>query len=285
MSDTPQDRRDSQNSPQQGNGSAPASGRTAPARPKASDRGSKTRSASSTGLTPVFVLRALGQWWKVATPAGIALAALALAAIWLTFKPQYESTALLRIEDKEPILLRVNAIHDNAARFARTQIELMRSPLVMEEVLSRPDIARFPEILNKDDPVRWLREVIDIRGLKGSEIYEIKLVIEHPEHAAAIVNAVADIYYQLQNSTETRRSQEIIRLLNIEKKRRELEVTRLRTNVRDLAKDITIANPHSGIGKPTFIINNPLATLQQRLIEVEVERELLAGPPRMKGNL
>ena len=275
MSDTPQNSGVSHGARRQPNASAAERFNTARPSARSNDGNSTSGGSTSGGLSPIFVLRALGQWWKVATPLGIALAALAVGAIWLLFEPQYESMALLRIEDRQPRLIPGRGAADNSAKFARTQLEIIHSSLVMEEVLAQPDIARFEEILAEEDPARWLASAVTARALKGSELYTITLTGKHPDHSAAIVNAVADAYFNLQNSEKTRRTQEIIRLLEVEKKRRELEVTRLRTNVYDLTRDVSGGDLASGGGKSRFTLNSPLSTVQQQLIDAEVDGELL----------
>ena len=136
------------------------------------------------GLTPAFVFRALGQWWKVATPLGMALGAVAIAVIWLLFEPQYESQVLLQIEEGKPSL--IYATKDNARRFERTQIGLIGSSLVMDVVLAQPDIARYAELLDKEDPARWLGKNVKVQAIKGSELYTISFASRQARAAAAI---------------------------------------------------------------------------------------------------
>lgn len=268
MSDTPQKNGAFQAPRRRSNRSVPANLRNGSPAANPSDTGSALG-----GLTPAFVFRALGQWWKVATPLGMALGAVAIAVIWLRFEPQYESQALLRIAEVKPSL--IYATKDNAQRFERTQIGLIGSSLVMDVVLAQPDIARFSEIMNEENPARWLSKNVKVEAIKGSELYIISFASLQAEHASTIVNAVADAYFDLQQSEERRRTHEIIRLLELEKKKREIEVTRLRTNVRDLTKDITGIDPLGVGGESRIFLNNPLSTLHQQLIDTEVEREML----------
>ena len=61
------------------------------------------RSAESQqGITPQFVLTAIRQWWKVAAPIGLVLAALAAARVGQLVEPKYEATAWRQIEDPRP---------------------------------------------------------------------------------------------------------------------------------------------------------------------------------------
>ena len=45
------------------------------------------------------------------------------------------------------------------SQFVNTQIELMRSPLVLERLVGKPEIAALPEVRRMKEPVKELRDV------------------------------------------------------------------------------------------------------------------------------
>ena len=95
-------------------------------------------------ITLQFVLTAMRQWWKWATPIGLVLAVIFGTLIYFLFEPVYEATAWLRIEDTRPYI----AFPDSGSSktFIDTQVQLIRSPLVLAPVLSQPKIASIPKI-------------------------------------------------------------------------------------------------------------------------------------------
>lgn len=245
-----------------------------PDRPRAAKSPTRSGDASSTSgaLTPAFVLRAIRHWWKVALPLGATIAALAIAVVWHRFEPQFASQAVLQIREVEPII--VYQSKDTARRFGQTQLELIRSRRVLEQVVTQPDIHRFDEIRNQDDPTEWLQKNMLVEQIKNSELYTITLAGSNPEHAATIVNAIAREYFDMQSAEESRRTRQIIGLLGDEKRRRVIEVTRLRKNVHELTREITGTDPFSGAGDSIMAINSPLLALHQQLIDAEVVREV-----------
>ena len=111
-------------------------------------------SGKANPLNVPFVLGVVRQWWKVVAPLGLLLATVGAIIVWWQFEPVYEAQAWLRIEDRRP-LCRVSHSR-RLERFVGTQIELIRSPLVIEPVLSKPEVRRIPELATSSDPVGWL---------------------------------------------------------------------------------------------------------------------------------
>src|SRR5208337_2146895 len=62
--------------------------------------GPRPGSGAGQGMSSQFVLHALRRWWKICLPAGVLLAAAAVAAVYLLFEPQYEASALLEISER-----------------------------------------------------------------------------------------------------------------------------------------------------------------------------------------
>ena len=93
------------------------------------------------GLTPCFVLTALRQWWKVALP--VALLLLPRAARLCTCSSS-RSTRRPRgsRSTNERRIRRSSRKEDGRSKlFFNTQIETIRSPLVLGPVLKIPEIA------------------------------------------------------------------------------------------------------------------------------------------------
>ncbi|MEX0713602.1 MAG: hypothetical protein WD278_14690, partial [Pirellulales bacterium] len=101
------------------------------------------------------------------------LAVLAVAATWLIFEPKYEASAWLQIEEKRPFIA-FPASDSESKLFVQTQVELIKSPLVLGEVLANPKIARLPEVrAAADAPFDWLSENLTVKPVGRSSLFQI----------------------------------------------------------------------------------------------------------------
>lgn len=224
-------------------------------------------------MTARFVLNAVRQWWKVAAPVGLVLAAVAAALIYMFFEPVYESSSWLRIYETTPYIAFQS--RDDSRRFIETQVQLIRSPMVIAPVISQPEIAGVPEIEEQDSPVEWLGRQIQVKPVGQSELFRISFASPDPENSARIVNAVVNAYFNLRSQDDAERVQRVIELLDEERERRSSEVARLRENVREMAKEATGKDPFAANPASDTSVNHPLAELQSRLTTAEVEEEIL----------
>lgn len=231
------------------------------------------------GVTLQLVLHILQRWWKIATPAGLLLAGIAIGIVWYTFEPQYEATAWLRIKDKRPYLAFAPLQADHGTRdvFVQTQVEMIRSPLVLAPIISRPEAAKVPELQNTADPAGWLAQHIRVAPVGKSELFKISLTCLSPDDSAWLVNAVAHEYLLLLGNDEGNWSEEVLNTLREQKGIRESEVKRLRDNLRELTKQVTGEDPFSPVPTINPDVHHPIAELNSRLITTEVEEMVLAA--------
>jgi capsular exopolysaccharide synthesis family protein len=227
-------------------------------------------------ISHTFFLWVLRQWWAIVIPAGLVLAAIAAALVFLFYVPKYESTALLMIENAAPyIAFSSQDQGGQSERYVQTQLELLRSAVVLEPVLGRPEIAAMKDLDGVPDRVKYLREHLTIKQVGRSELYNITYASPSAQNAANLVNAVAAEYLSLHAGDEFDRSQRVIDILEEERRRRGLEVERLRTRVVELAKDVTGRDPFGG-NKVTDakLALSPVGAIFQSLTDTEVDQEV-----------
>src|SRR5579863_6864501 len=104
----------------------------------------------NSGVTPTFVLQVLARWWHWVLPAGLLLGGAGAAIGWLTFQPTFVAEAWVRIEDRRPYV--AFPTQEESTRFVQTQVEMLRSPVVVTQCLTQPEIAQLPELKNELDP-------------------------------------------------------------------------------------------------------------------------------------
>ena len=231
------------------------------------------------GITPKFALHVLRHWWMIATPAGLLLAGIAVGIVWWTFEPEYEATTWLRIKSQQPFLAFAPGQAERGAGdlFVQTQVEMIRSPLVLAPVTGQPEAAKVPELQEEDDPTGWLAKNIKVSSVGKSELFKISLVCANAKDSAWLVNAVAHEYLLLLGQDEAERTQTVISTLREEKSSRESEVKRLRESLRELTRQITGEDPFSPLPTTNPNLAHPLADLNSRLITTEVEQTVLAA--------
>ena len=200
-------------------------------------------------------------------PAGLLLAGVAATYITLTYKPDYRADALIIVEDSAPyIAFSGSGVGGNTRKYVETQVELLRSSVVLGPVLARPEIAQLEEISQGIDSLETLQKKLSISRVGGSELYKVAYTSKLPQAAADVANAVVAEYLSIQSDEEFNRTQRVIDLLEEERRRRSLDVERLRQRVIELAKDVTGRDPFARDSILDMTrANNPSTTLYQEL--------------------
>ncbi|HID77738.1 MAG TPA: hypothetical protein EYP56_17300, partial [Planctomycetaceae bacterium] len=226
-----------------------------------------------------LVSAALRRHWKVVVPLCVVLSLIAGATVYYTFTPKYRATAWLQMHDVAPYVAFPHR-HDSR-RFLATQTELMRTPLVLGPVISRPEIAEILKTENRKqgDPIQWLARQIQVRGVGQSELFTVAFEGLDPTGAAKVVNAVLDSYLSLREQEDYQQSLTVLEVLDGEMERRAAKIKRMRETVRELSKQLTGTDPYAattpGAGTQTEIKYSVLSDLRSRLALAEVEQEVL----------
>ncbi|MBN2580002.1 MAG: polysaccharide biosynthesis tyrosine autokinase [Pirellulales bacterium] len=226
-------------------------------------------------LTVSFLMAAVRRWWKVALPIGLILACLGAVGARLLSKPQYRAAAWLRIEEKTPFLAFETRNEDRSRAFFQTQVELIRSPMVLELAAKRPAIADIPELTDKASKIGWLSKWIQVAPVGESELFKIEFLDSDPRRAADAVNAVTDAYFRMRDQSDDERTRFVLELLRQEKEGRTNEVLRLREELRNLARQVTERNPLAAKTESGSNAEQSLADLRNRLIMAQVDGAVL----------
>jgi len=231
----------------------------------------------SINLTPAYLWWVFRQWWMITLPASLLIAAVSSAVIMYYYKPDYRASAVIKIEEMRPyIAFNGQAETGGTHSYVQTQIEMLRSPMVLEPVLSRPEIAAQAEIAASADRLDRLQKNLKISRIGASDLYDISYVSKYPQDAAAVVNAIVAEYLKSQTSGDYQRNQRVIDLLEGVRRNRKMDVERLQQRVMDLAKEVTGRNPFvQGNTLDPDREANPVTALYRQRTEAEVQREVL----------
>lgn len=236
-----------------------------------------TETDGSGSLSPRRVLEAIRYWWAWALPAGIVFAAVAGGLVLATFHPSYMASAWLRIEDRAPFIAFESKEGDQSKSFVQTQLELLRSPMVLEPALAKAELARLDCLAEQDDPVSWLALQIKVKAVGTSELYTVSLTCPEAKAAADVVNAVVDSYFRLREEEEAGRRKNVTEVLRLELQRRTEALKRLRESVRELAKLATGKDPFGPTENVARQPSQSLGDLSNRIVAAEVEESVLAA--------
>lgn len=230
-------------------------------------------SASSGALTAADVLAVARRWWWQCVAGGTLLGAAAAAIVWLNFRPVFEASAWLEVKDRRPHVVFEDRTDSKA--FSETQLQTIRSPVVLMRVSGQPEIASLRE-RSYNTTLQWLEKGLKANFLGRSELCQLSFRSYSPESAMKVTNAILDAYLSLHQDAYGQQVERIVELLTEEKDRRKSEVEELRERVRVLNKKaagqdgVTSSHPHALV-----VRENPLVGLEARRTEAEVERALL----------
>lgn len=231
---------------------------------------------SANELSPRRVVDAIRYWWAWALPVGVCLSLAAAAAVYVWFVPQYQASAWLRIEEHTPYLaFESQEARDHSKGFVQTQIELLRSPMVLRPVAAEPDVLSIPDLPDRTSPSEWLRRAIEIKAVGTSELHTVSFTCSQPKAAARVVNAVLDSYFRLRAAEQGQRIERVVKILDLERDSRAQEVETLRRAVRDMAKEVTGHDPYQTTPEGPTAEKQGLSDLANRLIAAEVEETVL----------
>lgn len=221
--------------------------------------------------------RAFRQWWHVVLPLGTLMAIAAAALALYLFVPQYRASALLQISSTTPYSMFENN-QQVSPKFVETQVELLRSPVVIESLLSNDEISKLPQIAQNTHPAEWLSSRLNIKRMGDSELFSVYLDDSDPETSAMLLNAILDAYFNIRMQDDHSRSDRVVQLLQEEKSVRLKEVERLQERMRSLRRSGASAaglSARSDTNEKVALPNDPLRSYEQQLTNMQVERMLL----------
>lgn len=216
------------------------------------------------------------QWLKYSL-LGLAVLACGFALYLFTRPPVYVASGLIKIESRQPfIAFRCKDDPDESKRYVRTQIAIMRSPVVLRAVLADQRVGSAKHLLKVGDRLAHLQEGIEVEQLDASDLYRVSYAAPSAQEASDVVAAVIQQYFLKQSNEGYRRVQRVVDLLERERARRQREVERLQQHVIDLSREVTGKDPF-GYNLITDVDTAfcPLPALRQQLTDIEVRKEIV----------
>ncbi len=233
--------------------------------------GHPAQSETGQAITLHFVLNALRQWWKIATPVGLVLAVCAAGLVYWTFTPMYKAWTTIEIKDTAPYLAFQK--RDNTGRVVQTQLQPIRHPRVLIPALE--ELAGLPELKDQEDQVAWLQTKIGVEQRGESVLYDITFAGPDAENAKTIVEEVRLAYLAQHRVVADQNTQKVIALLKGEEESRKVEVEELRQLARQLTIDNLGMDPYEVKSQQEPDEDAAFATVRSQLVNAEVDTTIL----------
>lgn len=245
-----------------------------------------SRSSEEDGMRVGQVVHSLRRQWLASLVLGILLAVPIGVGVWMLQKPQYASSAYLRISASEQPLAFATA--EQASRndfrtFKNTQVQLMITPFVLNKALGQEDIMSIPQIRESENALEWLQEQLVVRFPGDAEILQVSMESKDPKVAMNIVNAVVGAYQQ--EVIESERIARVNRLDNLERVYHETEAKARskRSDLRKLAETLgtsdseTLSLAQQGAVQHYGLVRNELAQVRFELMRAQGELDFLTS--------
>ena len=225
-------------------------------------------------LSANTALIAVRRWWTIALPLGIIFASCAAAVIYLQEIPRYTASHWLVIHERVEDLL-PDARNDDSRKFVSNQMELLKSPPVLDPVAAQAAIVGTPELEGSGDRdiSGALRKQLRVTPKGQSEYFVVEFTSVDPIKAAAIVNAVAKSYITMQRRSDDMQSDRMIQLLQ--------EQQRHHAAIAKLNRENYISKSIQATGKDPFALESKTQTiavrhpLESQMAAAEIETMLM----------
>jgi capsular exopolysaccharide synthesis family protein len=199
------------------------------------------------------------------------MAAAAGSLVYYFFEPQYTASRWIYIAEEPEELLPTH--RRDGRRFVENQVAFMRSPYLLQPLLSKPEIAETPELIDQSDRLAALQKLLKVQPVGRSEYYSIEFTSTSPVKAALIVNEVAEAYISKHRLNNAEEIDKMIGVLIQEQKIQEERISKLKGDAKVLAQSLNQVSPLER-GDPNTRVRPADATLagvQTELVTAEVE--------------
>ena len=227
------------------------------------------------GIDYKRVWHAFRRRWLPATVLAIVLGTLAGALTFIFLPRGYEAVAWLRVRDKSGMygsgIGRDNAEYE---AYRKTQVQLIKSPLVLMAALRRPGINNLEMLTDEQDKVGWLMRYVQVSAPMESEVLQVRLRGEDPKEITQIVNAVTNSY--LNDVVNKEKAERLARRDTLEKKYKEnmAEVRERLDTYHNLAKSLGTTDSEEVATQRALLLDH-LGTLRAQQTQLQRDISLL----------
>lgn len=244
---------------------------------------------SAGGVDYVRALHAFRRRWVPATTLGLLLAVLAAVPVWIFLPRGFEAVAWLRVRDKGGMLShgRDTAEYES---YKKTQLQLMKSPYVLQAALRKPGIEALETLrVEEGDPIGWLSRSLMVTAAPESEVVQVRLRGKKASDVSTILNAVIASF--LDDIVNKERTERLGRRDALEKKFKEnmAELRSRRETLNNLARTLGTRDS-AEVANQRGLLMDHVGTLRGLLVQTQrdiaaIDAELWIADARESGEI
>lgn len=244
---------------------------------------------SEAGIDFVRALHALRRRWLSATALGLLLAGMVTVPVWVFLPRGYEAVAWLRVRDKGGMLSQDRDAAEYES-YKKTQLQLMKSPYVLQAALRKPGIESLETLREAaGDPIGWLSRGLVASAPPESEVVQVRLRGKKAEEVAKILNAVINSF--LDDIVNKERTERLGRRDALEKKFKEnmAELRSRRETLNNLARTLGTRDS-TEVANQRGLLMDHVTTLRGLLVQTQrdiaaIDAELWIADARESGEI
>ncbi|MEZ6132855.1 MAG: AAA family ATPase [Planctomycetaceae bacterium] len=217
------------------------------------------------------ILDAFRRRWIPTLAVAIPAAALVGALMWQTVPAEYESSALLKIEQfAQTVVAETKEKSSEFLTYRDSQMNYMKSRPVLTSALRMDGIKETRLLRGMKYPVEWLEEELEVESDFSPEFVRITLAGEFPEDLAAVVNAVKDVY--LDEVVYNERNERVKTLQKMKSDFKELDelVTKNEDRIDRLAEELGTGDSKAAV-QSQDLLHQQLRELQSELRDINAD--------------
>lgn len=243
----------------------------------------------SVGVDYLRLIYAFRRRWLTSMVLGL-LTGLSLAVpAWIFMPRGYEAVTWLRVRDKGGMLSRGRDSAEYES-YKKTQLQLMKSPYVLQAALRKPGIEGLETLREAAaDPIGWLSRGLMVTASPESEVVQVRLRGKNAEDVAKILNAVIASF--LDDVVNKERTERLGRRDALEKKFKEnmAELRSRRETLNNLARTLGTRDS-SEVATQRGLLMDHVGTLRGLLVHTQrdiaaIDAELWIAEARETGEI
>jgi len=242
------------------------------------------------GLDYRRVWHAFRRRWIPATVLAVSFATVAGLLTFLFLPRGYEAVAWLRVRDKSGMF--GSGVGRDSAEYEayrKTQVQLIKSPLVLMAALRRSGVNSLQTLSGERDKVGWLMRYVQVSAPMESEVLQVRLRGEDPREITTIVNAVTNAY--LTDVVNKEKAERLARRDTLEKAYKE-NMAEIRTQLdtyHDLAKTLGTTDSAEVTTQRALLLDH-LGTLRAQQTQLQrdiamIDAELAVMEAKSRGEI
>lgn len=231
------------------------------------------------------LLHSLRRYWLVMFCTGIAVAAVVVTAMCLTFKAKYEAEAYLNLAPAQPMVLHSpggeenERVNDEFNIFRNSQASVIKQRFVLMAALRNPKMKNLQSVLYEDarhKTIPWLTSLVQVVPEKNSSYMKVSVALPDAQEAATIVNAVVGAYMdEVVNRDQGRRRDRLDSLTAVSAQKEE-EVRKLREELRHEMENMGVGDEQGASQRGQMAVQI-YAEYQRELQKMRFDRTTLQG--------